>query len=60
MSEVQFSDITIVGNSPAKAPRKEGKTKEGKDQFIITFSLSSNAHGPWIEIFNRVWGKAGQ
>jgi hypothetical protein len=59
MSEVQFSDITIIGNSAAKAPRKEGKTKEGKDQFIITFSLSSNAQGPWIETFNRVWGKRG-
>lgn len=59
MSEVQFSDITIVGNSTAKAPRKEGKTKVGKDQFIITFSLSSNAQAPWIETFNRVWGKHG-
>jgi hypothetical protein len=59
MSEVQFSDITIVGNSAAKAPRKEGKTKEGKDQFIITFSLSSNAQGSWIETFNRVWGRRG-
>ena len=59
MSEVQFSDITIIGNSAAKAPRKEGKTKEGKDQFIITFSLSSNAQGSWIETFNRVWGKRG-
>jgi hypothetical protein len=59
MSEVQFSDITIVGNCAAKAPRKEGKTKEDKDQFIITFSLSSNAQGPWIETFNRVWGKHG-
>jgi hypothetical protein len=59
MSEVQFSDITIVGNCAAKAPRKEGKTKEDKDQFIITFSLSSNAQGPWIETFNRVWGKRG-
>jgi hypothetical protein len=57
MSEVQFPDITIIGNSAAKAPRKAGKTKEGKDQFIITFSLSSNAQGPWIETFNRVWGK---
>jgi len=57
MSEVQFPDITIVGNNAAKAPRKAGKTKEGKDQFIITFSLSSNAQGPWIETFNRVWGK---
>ncbi|HZF37753.1 MAG TPA: hypothetical protein VE715_02925 [Blastocatellia bacterium] len=57
MSEVRFSEITIIGNSAAKAPRKEGKTKEGKDQFIITFSLSSNAQGPWIETFNRVWGK---
>jgi hypothetical protein len=59
MSEVQFSDITIIGNSVAKSPRKEGKTKEGLDQFIITFSLSSNAQGPWIETFNRVWGKRG-
>ena len=57
MSEVQFSNITIIGNCAAKAPRKAGKTKEGKDQFIITFSLSSNAQGPWIETFNRVWGK---
>jgi hypothetical protein len=57
MSEVQFPDITIIGNSAAKAPRKAGKTNEGKDQFIITFSLSSNAQGPWIETFNRVWGK---
>jgi len=54
MSEAQFPDITIIGNSAAKAPRKAGKTKEGKDQFIITFSLSSNAQGPWIETFNRV------
>jgi hypothetical protein len=59
MSEVQFSDITIIGNCAAKAPRKEGKTKEGKDQFIIAFSLSSNALGAWIETFNRVWGKRG-
>lgn len=59
MSEVQFSDITIIGNCAAKAPRKDGKNKEGKDQFIITFSLSSNALGAWIEIFNRVWGKQG-
>jgi hypothetical protein len=59
MSEVQFSDITIVGNCAAKAPRKEGRTKEDKDQFLITFSLSSNAQGPWIETFNRVWGKHG-
>ena len=57
MSEVQFPDITIIGNSAAKTPRKAGTTKEGKDQFIITFSLSSNAQGPWIETFNRVWGK---
>jgi hypothetical protein len=57
MSEVQFPDITIIGNSAVKAPRKAGKTKEGKDQFIITFRLSSNAQGPWIETFNRVWGK---
>jgi hypothetical protein len=57
MSEVKFSDITIIGNSAAKPPRKEGQTKEDKDQFTITFSLSSNAQGPWIEVFNRVWGK---
>jgi hypothetical protein len=57
MSEVQFPDITIIGNSAAKAPRKAGRTREGKDQFIITFSLSSKAQGPWIETFNRVWGK---
>ena len=57
MSEVKFSDITIISNNAAKAPRKEGKTKEGKDQFTITFNLSSNAQGPWIETFNRVWGK---
>jgi hypothetical protein len=57
MSEVQFPDITIIGNCAAKAPRKVGKTKEDKDQFIITFRLSSNAQGPWIETFNRVWGK---
>jgi hypothetical protein len=60
MSEVQFSDITIAGNSAAKAPRKDGKTKLGEDQFIITFSLSSNAQGPWIETFNREWGKHGK
>jgi hypothetical protein len=59
MSEVQFSDITIIGNSAAKPPRREGTTKEGKDQFIITFSLSSNAESHWIETFNRVWGKRG-
>jgi hypothetical protein len=59
MSEVQFSDITIIGNCAAKAPRREGKNKEGKDQFIITFNLSSNALGAWIETFNRVWGKHG-
>ncbi|MCI0388357.1 MAG: hypothetical protein MOB07_06280 [Acidobacteria bacterium] len=59
MSEVEFSDITIIGNSAAKTPRKEGKTKDGKDQFIITFSLSRNAQGHWIETFNRVWGKQG-
>jgi hypothetical protein len=57
MFEVQVSDITIIGNSAAKPPRKEGKTKEGKEQFIITFSLSSNAEAHWIEAFNRVWGK---
>jgi hypothetical protein len=59
MPEIQFSDITIIGNRADKAPRKDGKTKEGKDNFIITFSLSSNAQGAWIEIFNRVWGRRG-
>jgi hypothetical protein len=49
MSEVQFSDITIIGNSAAKAPRKEGKTKEGKDQFIITMSLLCY-HCQWSEM----------
>ena len=57
MSEAQFSDIVIVGNCASKTPRKEGTTKEGKDLFIITFSLSRNAQSPWIETFNRVWGK---
>ncbi len=57
MTEADFTDIIIVGNHTAKPPRKEGNSKEGKDQFIITFSLSSNAKGPWIETFNRVWGE---
>ena len=55
MNEDSFTDITITGNSSSKLPRKEGKTKDGKDQFIITFSLSSNAKVPWIETFNRAW-----
>jgi hypothetical protein len=57
MTETDFIDITIIGNHTAKPPRKEGKNKEGKDHFIITFSLSRNAKGPWVEAFNRVWGK---
>ena len=55
MNEDSFTDITIIGNSSSKLPRKEGKTKDGKDQFIITFSLSGNAKVPWIETFNRAW-----
>src|SRR5437867_802230 len=57
MAEAHFPDISIVGNITSKPPRKEGRNKEGKDQFIITFGLSRNAKGPWIETFNRVWGK---
>ncbi len=56
MAEINFTDITIAGNSTARPPRKEGRNKEGNDQFIITFSLSSHAGGPWIEIFNQVRG----
>ncbi len=59
MAETYFTDITIVGNSISKLPRREGITKEGKVQFIITFSLSSSASGLWIETFNRVWKKPG-
>jgi hypothetical protein len=59
MSEVRFTDITIIGNSAIKPQRREGKTKEGEDQFIITFTLSSDAESHWIETFNRVWGKRG-
>ncbi|HZS04564.1 MAG TPA: hypothetical protein VFD58_06990 [Blastocatellia bacterium] len=54
MTEVHFTDITISGNSISRPPRKEGRNKEGKDQFIITFSLSGHAKGPWIETFNRL------
>src|SRR5437868_8767831 len=57
MAEAEFTDIIIIGNHTAKPPRKEGNNKEGKDHFIITFSLSRNAKGPWIEAFNRAWGK---
>jgi hypothetical protein len=57
MAESHFTDIIIVGNILSKPPRKDGKNKEGKDQFIITFSLSQNAKGLWIETFNRVWGE---
>ena len=55
MAEVNFTDISIIGNNTSKPPHKDGN-KEGKDQFVITFSLSRNAKGPWIETFNRVWG----
>src|SRR5205085_4459338 len=55
--EVHFTDITITGNNAAKPPRKDGRSKEGKDQFIITFNLSSYAKAPWIETFNRLWGE---
>src|ERR1051325_1698279 len=57
MTEADFTDIIIIGNNTSKPPRKEGSNKEGKDQFIITFSLSRNAKGPWVEAFHRVWGK---
>jgi hypothetical protein len=60
MAEADFTDITIIGNSTSKPPRKESSNKEGRDHFIITFSLSRNAKGPWIEAFNRVWGKRGK
>jgi hypothetical protein len=60
MAETHFTDITIVGNSISRLPRREGKNKDGKDQFIITFSLSSSASGLWIETFNRVWKKRGE
>jgi hypothetical protein len=57
MAEVDFTDIIIIGNHTAKPPRKEGRNKDGRDQFMITFSLSRNAKGPWIEAFNQVWRK---
>ena len=57
MTEADFIDIIITGNHTAKPPRKDGKNKEGQDQFIITFSLSSNARPLWIEAFNRVAGE---
>jgi hypothetical protein len=60
MAETHFTDIIIVGNSISKLPHREGKNKEGKDQFIITFSLSSSPSGLWIETFNRVWKKHGE
>ena len=55
MAEVQFIDISIVSNRTSRPPRKEGSSKEGKDQFMVTFNLSSNPKGPWIESFNRTW-----
>jgi hypothetical protein len=57
MAEVHFTDITIVGNSPSKPPRKDGKNTEGVDRFVITFSLSKNAKAAWVETFNQVWGE---
>jgi hypothetical protein len=57
MAEADFTDINIIGNSASKLPRKDGNNKVGKDQFIITFDLSSSATRPWVEIFNRVWGE---
>ena len=57
MIEDQFTDIIIVGNNTSKSTRKEGKNKAGRDQFLVTFSLSRNAKGPWVETFNRVWGE---
>ena len=57
MTEANFTDITIIANSSSKPPRKEGKDRDGVDQFIITFSLSNSAKGPWIETFNRAWGE---
>ena len=60
MAEAHFTDITIVGNSVSKPPRKDGKNREGKNQFIITFSLSRSANGSWIETFKRVWEKQGE
>ena len=55
MAETHFTDITITGNSKSKSPRRDGINKDGKVQFIITFSLSQSASGHWIETFNRVW-----
>jgi hypothetical protein len=55
MDETHFTDITITGNSKSKSPRREGINKDGKAQFIITFTLSQSASGRWIETFNRVW-----
>jgi hypothetical protein len=55
MSEAHFTNITIVGNSTSKPPRKDGRSREGRDQYIITFSLSSHVKSPWIETFNRIW-----
>jgi len=60
MTEAGFTDIIIIGNNTSKPPRKEGSNKEGRDQFIITFSLSRSAKGAWIEAFNRVRGKRGK
>ncbi len=60
MAEAHFTDIIIVGNSVSKPPRKDGKNREGKNQFIITFSLSRSANGSWIETFKRVWEKQGE
>jgi hypothetical protein len=56
MDQMQSAEISIIGNCATKPPRKEGKNKDGQDQFLITFSLSQSAKGLWVEIFNRVWG----
>jgi hypothetical protein len=55
MAASHFTDITITGNSKSRLPRRDGIDKEGKEQYVITFSLSQSANGRWIEIFNRVW-----
>lgn len=57
MTEAQFTEINIVGHNASKPPRKDGKNKAGKDQFIISFNLSMNANVLWVETFNRMWGE---
>lgn len=55
MAMVPFTDIIIVGNNVSKPPRRDGRNKEGKDQFLITFSLSGSARRAWVETFKLVW-----